>query len=88
MTSTTTFHALAHAIGAFLAEISEKAHREQPAVYHSLDAALKSGESCTIVVIKVYEGGIRIRATVNAISDDAELAILDDVDGVAVGPAQ
>jgi hypothetical protein len=81
--TTNTFDNLAVAAGAFLAEIAAKAHREQPAVYETLDAALKSGESCTIVTIRLLPGGIQIRATVNAISDGAEQLVLDVVDGVA-----
>jgi hypothetical protein len=84
---TTTFDNLAAAAGAFLAELAERARRDQPAVHAALDAALAAGEAYTILTVKLYEGGIRIRATVNAISTDAELAILDEVDAVA-RPAQ
>lgn len=82
-TDQTTFDELAAATGAFLAEIAAKAHREQPAVYATLDAALASGESCTVVTITLLPGGIKVRATLNSISDGAEQLILDEVDGVA-----
>ena len=89
MTNTqNTFDELTAATGRFLAEIAERAHRDQPAVYATLDAALKTGEAYTIVTLKLYEGGIGIRATVNKISDGAELAVLDEVDAVAMGPMQ
>lgn len=84
---TATFDELASAVGKFLHEIAEKARREQPAVYVTIDAALKSGESFTNVNIKVFESGIQIRATINRISDGEEQAVLDQVDGV-VRPLQ
>lgn len=79
----TTFDELAAAIGNFLQEIAERARREQPAVHAAIDAALASGESYTLLTVKLFEGGIQLRATVNRISDGTEQAILDEVDGVA-----
>jgi hypothetical protein len=84
----TTTQKLADATAEFLDEIAEKARREKPAVHAAIDAALKSGESCTVVTIKLLPGGIQVRATVNAISDGSELAELDVVDAVVTRPAQ
>jgi hypothetical protein len=80
--TTDTFDALAAATGAFLAEIAERARREQPAVHAAIDAALAGGESYTLLTVKLFEGGIQLRASINRISDGTEQAILDEVDGV------
>ena len=78
-----TFAELAAAVGNFLQEIAERARRDQPEVHAAIDAALASGESFTLMTVKLFEGGIQLRATINRISDGTEQAILDEVDGVA-----
>ena len=75
------FNRLVNAAGAFLAAVAEKAEREKPGIYAVADELLKSGESYTTVNIKIFEGGIDVRATVNKITDGSEQVEWDHVSG-------
>ena len=81
---TATFDELTKAAGKFLAEIADRAHREQPQLYVAIDEALKSGESYTSVTIKIFAAGISIKATINKISNGEEQALLQQVDGASM----
>jgi hypothetical protein len=85
---TRAFDKLTDAVGGFLDEVAEKARRENPVVHVAVDAALKSGETYTLLTVKLLPGGIQVRAAVHKISDGAEIAVLDEVSGVVARPMQ